>query len=514
MPAGAKQRAGKVEADTVSVPQLVSPPGDPLPNARRVIEERFRSEDGTPLLVYHRGSFHAYDGSSWPEVEEARLRAELYSYFEDAQYRVGDDLKPFQPNRAKLGNVIDALEAVAHLPERLDTPAWLGNSGPVPAHEVLALRNGLLHLPERRLLPHTPSFYVHHALPFDFEPNAPAARRWNQFLYEVWPDDAEAVRTLQEMFGYILSGDTSQQKAFVIVGPKRSGKGTLARVLVGLMGRHNVAGPTLAGLTTNFGLQPLIGKPLGIVSDARLSAARGNASALVERLLSITGEDTLTIDRKHREPWTGKLPTRFVILSNELPSFADSSGAIASRFIVLTMTRSFYGNEDPALTDTLMAELPSIFNWSLAGLDRLRERGHFVQPTSSREAIRELEDLASPMGAFLRDCCEIGPGRSAPVDEMYRAWKRWAAMQGRSQPGTLQTFGRDLRANVPGLSVRRPRLADGSRTREYEGVTLVRAGPRTTPLQPDFESGDEAEQKSSCNAFGRGPARTADQGAS
>ena len=39
----------------------------------------------------------------------------------------------------------------------------------------------------------------------------------------------------------------------------------------------------------------------------------------VERLLSISGEDTLTIDRKYRDPWTGRLPTRFMILTNELP---------------------------------------------------------------------------------------------------------------------------------------------------------------------------------------------------
>jgi putative DNA primase/helicase len=52
-------------------------------------------------------------------------------------------------------------------------------------------------------------------------------------------------------------------------------------------------------------------------------------------LLSITGEDTIIIDRKFREAWTGRLQARFPILSNELPCLADASGALASRFIVL-----------------------------------------------------------------------------------------------------------------------------------------------------------------------------------
>ena len=57
----------------------------------------------------------------------------------------------------------------------------------------------------------------------------------------------------------------------MIVGPKRSGKGTLARVLSALVGQANVAGPTLSGLATQFGLSALINKPVAIIADARFS---------------------------------------------------------------------------------------------------------------------------------------------------------------------------------------------------------------------------------------------------
>src|SRR5262249_45815776 len=135
---------------------------------------------------------------------------------------------------------------------------------------------------------------------------------WERFLGELWPGDDNAIASLQEVFGYLLAGDTSQQKAFMIVGPKRAGKGTIGRVLTGLLGPHNVAAPTLASLATNFGLSPLIGKPLAVISDARLST-RADSKIVVERLLSISGEDSLTVDRKYKDPWTGRLPTRFVI---------------------------------------------------------------------------------------------------------------------------------------------------------------------------------------------------------
>ena len=96
-------------------------------------------------------------------------------------------------------------------------------------------------------------------------------------------------------------------------------------MLTELLGRGHVAGPTLASMGTNFGLSPLLGKPLAIISDARLGSAP--AHTVVERLLSITGEDMLTVDRKFRDPWSGKLPTRFVVLSNELPRFKRQLGS-------------------------------------------------------------------------------------------------------------------------------------------------------------------------------------------
>src|SRR5207249_5745980 len=140
---------------------------------------------------------------------------------------------------------------------------------------------------------------------------------------------------------------------------------------------------------------------------------------------SISGEDLLTVDRKYKDAWIGRIPSRIVILTNELPRLGDMSGALAARFIIVQFRRSFLGEEDPGLTDALLTELPGILNWALDGLDRLTERGRFVQPESSKETMQELEDLASPMKAFLRDCCELDPTGEVAIEALYRAYERW-----------------------------------------------------------------------------------------
>ena len=136
------------------------------------------------------------------------------------------------------------------------------------------------------------------------------------------------------------------------------------------------------------------------------------------------------------------------------------------------LTESFFGREDIKLTDRLSAELPGILNWSIAGWLRLRERGHFVQPKSGVEAIEQLEDLGSPISAFIRDKCMVGPQHSTPRDDLFAAWCGWCELQGYKYPGTRETFGRDLRAAVPNIKDERRRVK-GVQKRFYKGIGLV-----------------------------------------
>jgi putative DNA primase/helicase len=452
-------------------PVILPPPSAPMAVARRLVADRFTDADGLSVIRAWRGGFSAWDGRCWPERDLATVRADAYRYLEHAAYLKDDELVPWDPTKAKVANLLEALAAVTHLPPTIQPPTWLDDGEHLDPRALVVTENGILHLPDRRLLPHDPRLFVRHSVPFAYDPAAPVPSRWLAFLDELWQDDPDSVALLGEMFGYALWGDTSLQKILLLVGPPRAGKGVIARVLTALLGRHNVGAPTLAGLTTNFGLQDLIGKTLAIVSDARLGP-RANVQALAERLLSISGEDSITVDRKYKDPWTGPLGVRFMLLTNELPRFTDASGALAKRFVVLTLSRSFYGKEDASLSTRLLDELPGILNWALDGLDRLRDRGRFIESASAREAIRELEDLASPMSAFLRDRCVVGRDLRVSVDELWAAWKGWCDDQSLHH-GTKQTFGRDLRAAVPWLHVSRPR--EGAHKRTYIGVGLAGA---------------------------------------
>jgi putative DNA primase/helicase len=460
---------------------------DPHRLARLYVKDRCGHPHGLTLRNW-REEWHRWQGDAYRTVADKELRAELTGFVKAEMDRVNilaqklaaaNGEKPPDVRKVTgrlVADVAHALTGLTILSGQTEAPAWLGKDRPFPASEVLACKNGLIHLPslvagKYHFWDPTPGFFSPNVLDFDFDLNAPPPATWLGLLGQLWPDDEASIATLQDWMGYLLMPETQHHKILLLVGPPRSGKGTIARVIRGLIGPDNVAGPTLASLGQNFGLWPLLGKTVAMVQDARISQ-RPDVAVVTERLLSLSGEDALTIDRKNLCPVTAKLTARFMILTNELPRMNDASGALASRMILLRLTESWLDREDTGLSARLAAELPGILLWAIVGWQRLRDRGHFVQPDAGKAMIGELADLASPVGAFVRERCRVGPGCQIERSTLFEAWKRWCDEQGREHAGNAIVFGRDLRAAVPALGDAQPRSETGDRVRVYEGICL------------------------------------------
>jgi putative DNA primase/helicase len=449
--------------------KTLPPPSVPMAVARKFVSERCLYDDH--LTLHHwRGAWWQWRKSHWCELEDREVRGILYNFTEEAIY-MGDKRleQQWAPNRRKIGDLLEALIAICLLDHDIDQPSWLDdrNSG-----IMVSVANGLLDVEQRRLLPHTPEFFNQTSVPFEYDAKAPKPGRWLRFLGELWPNEQAAIDVLSEWFGYVLSGRLDLHKILLMVGPTRGGKGAIARILGAMIGRQNIAGPTLNSLGGEFGLAPLLGKSLAVISDARFTGK--DSGLVVERLLAISGEDSLTVNRKYRDQWTGKLPCRIHVISNELPRLGDASTAIVGRIVLLILSHSWLGKEDYSLEPELQAELTGILNWSLDGLHRLtvQNGNRFSRLASADEAIIALRDLASPVGAFVRERCQTGPDKAVAVDQLYGDYKTWAENNGHIRH-SKQTFGRDLRAVVPGIRVIQPRTEEGEgRYRVYSGIEL------------------------------------------
>lgn len=433
----------------------------PTEAATAFFESKF--VDGKATLYLSQGHFVNWNGAQYIKLESDEMRQKIYTFFETNGAQIA--------GRGRYLDILEDLKAQTFL--KAQTPCWLGgDEPPAPVDELLALRNGILHLESGKLYSASPRFFNDYAVNFDYDPGAPEPKNWLTFLGQLFPTDPESIEALQQWFGYLLTRDTRYHKALMCVGPKRSGKGTIGRVWEGLIGSANITSPTITNLGTPFGLESLLGKSLAIMSDARLSK-NSDVQAAAENILRVTGEDSVSVNQKFKTNLEGRITARIVMFTNLLPALLDAGGALASRFIVIKFTQSFFGKEDTTLYEMkLKPELPSILNWSLEGLRKLREAGQFLQPASGNSVIKELTRESTPVLAFIDDLVIFDTNAWTAKDDVYAAYLSWVSAQRKSFALALNKFFTELYANSENrLENHRPRV-QGLQVNAVKGMRL------------------------------------------
>ena len=207
-------------------------------------------------------------------------------------------------------------------------------------------------------------------------------------------------RNVAEWFGYLLTPDTSQHKIlFLVVDAVRQGHH-----------RHRArrAGParsthtTLTTLAGEFGMEPLLGKSVAILSDVRLSGRADVMTVATERLAHDIrpGQG----DREPEARTDGDAAVADAVRSalDGDPRLTDASGTSPAGHpppvheIIPGPGGSYTRGPDHR------AELPGVLRWAIEGWRRLHARGKFVQPETGKALMRDLADLSSPVAQFVR----------------------------------------------------------------------------------------------------------------
>ena len=441
--------------------------------------QREQSQDGTPILRKYQGVWYHYNGHHYAEVDEDTIiRGGLYAFLKDKQYRQatakGVEVKPFEPDRCKVTNIIDALNMSC--PIDMTPPCWLdGEASRPPTRNLVVFANGMLDLEAGQaaeLLPPTHTLFTLASLPYAFDPDAQCPV-WLKFLAEIFPDDPAKSLLLQEWFGYNMIPDTSQEKMMMFVGRPGGGKGTVLETMRAVLGEHQVASTSFDGLTSEFGLAPLLGKLAVILPDAHTSK-RGDLQKALEVIKSISGRDALSINRKfldHKQ--SHRLLCRITMAVNDLPDLPDHARTLERRLLLIYFGQTFEGREDRTLKDRLTQEVQGVAAWGLEGLRRLRVQGQFTQPKSSIPVLGEFRRLTSPLTEFLEETCERGDRNKCWVlkSMIYDAWNSWSKQHGVPQWRRAQ-FGQRLLALNPGIMTGR-RMQQAYQEYVYEGLRLT-----------------------------------------
>jgi len=418
----------RIAEDNERNPVLPSLRTNPF-GAAQIVLDRWFTKDGVRLLIYYREDWYQYKNQRWVLVSKKDVESALFKRLLDCrQMDAEGELHDFVTSPGNVQTIYFQIEPNETIPSDLKPPCVRESDGSwreVDGRGLMVCRGQLVDMLTGKSRP-TLYMFLPNGADWCHDPNALNPERWHQFLEELFGKKADEIELLQEWLGYTLAGDTWAQKGLIIVGPKRAGKGTIGEVLRRLLGKSMVSSPAINAIGERFGLQDSINKRLLLVSDARLSSKK-DTMAVIENLLRIIGNDPVMVDRKGKEPITDQLGVRVMLLTNSLPQFADSSDAITSRFLILKLSRSFFGEEEHDLLDKLTAELPGIALWAMEGYRRLRERGRFDEPESSRQARQDWYETGSPLAEFVKDYCVEGASEKvAPTyfTEKYNIWRQ------------------------------------------------------------------------------------------
>lgn len=310
--------------------------------------------------------------------------------------------------------------------------------------EMLCLQNGTYDFTLGILRAHDPENRLTYKLPIDFDPKA-KCERWLEFLLEAVPDERDR-NTLQEVFGYVLQAGNPHQLMVMLIGPKRSGKSTILRVMEALLGPENVSHQTLQALSSNrFSPAHLYGKMLNTFADLPVKVVKD-----LGILKTLSGEDTLDVERKGKDffrlTWGGKA----IFSCNELPSLNRMDEAFFRRWLCIGVPNvTELAKVDPDLTTKLLKQLPGIFNWALDGRSRLALRGRF-DPAMEESGIKGMWlDSANPMRIYVRDRVVTERGCEVPTERVYEDYLNWtteANMEALGKRAFTEAFWRESKA--------------------------------------------------------------------
>lgn len=469
---------------------------DPMTVAEAFVRDVYQ-QSNTPLLRQWHGGYYLHEGGVYIPIEDAEVE-KAYREWAVGKTHIKHTTKGDIPE--KLPSTITVVQnaLAATLPiiglDRASAPCWINDKdGPAP-HDLIVFANGILDVSKLAdggkpaFRPPSPHYFSLAGSPVLYDGTA-ACQCWMKYLRETLGDEPKKVDLLQEWMGYCLTADNSLEKMLWMKGEPGSGKGTAEHVMEEIFG-DSYAATRMAAIASRFGMEPLLGKLVASIPDAKLPHGVSAADAL-ERILAITGGDAIEVDRKNKTGITLRHATlRLMIVSNDLLSLPDTAHALVRRIIFLPFDQDFTGNPDISLRAKLSAERPGIVNWAVEGLARLRRNGKFTVPDGHAALMEAHKEATNPAYEFVNEHCVIGDELHIPADMMHDAAK--AAHAGRDDGGWTKSQRSVIRTLAPivksrGGDFRSPSEYDkhGKAFRNIKGIALTAEAIRVLLGRPE-----------------------------
>lgn len=401
------------------------------------------SQRGEVLLAHYDGELavhadsdtvHHYNGVIWNPLPDKELQREMAQIYIDAEVA-------YSQNAIK-----SAVETM-----KLSLPV-MG----VTARNLIGFSNGVFDTRTGQFREHDKTDWLLIASELPFSPPAEgetlathAPNFWKWLRRSVASNDRKTDRVLAALF-MVLANRYDWQLFLEVTGPGGSGKSVMAEICTMLAGKANTVSASMKALEDARDRALVVGYSLIIMPDMTRYAGDGAG------IKAITGGDKVSIDPKHKAPYSTRIQAVVLAVNNNAMTFSDRSGGISRRRVIFNFTEVVPENErDTMLAEKIEGELAVIIRHLLtrfASQDEAKRLLHEQQKSEEALAIkREGDSLVDFCGYLMASvACDgmfIGNAEIVPFSPrkyLYHAYMAYMRANGLNKPVSLMRFGTDM----------------------------------------------------------------------
>lgn len=326
------------------------------------------------------------------------------------------------------------------------------------------VKNGIINLKTKELLPHTPKHYFLNEIPVNYKPDITPPKIKKFFQEITYKED---LLTLQEFIGYCLYRKYHIHKACMFLGGGKNGKSTAINLITTFLGKENVSNKELQELIyQRFASSKLYGKLLNAAADIS-----DKALSKTGKFKELTGEDRIDAEMKFKDSFSFVNYAKFLFSANKLPPANDDSYAFYRRWILISFPNTFTGKKcNPDLLEELTTEeeLSGLLNWAIEGLQRLLKNKDFSYNKTVEEVAEQYKLLSDPEYGFKQEFIEESTGY-LPKNEVYNKYKEWCK-KNKLPIAPSNSFTIKIKKHIKDFDTGR-HMINGKQTTTYDNIS-------------------------------------------
>ena len=378
--------------------------------------------------------WYTYDGKRWIKDLEGKTAEGLAMVLTKAliiySAEVGDKyytqaVSKLQARSKRMNMLRDAESFYKVRTEDFDQDPYLFNC-----------QNGVIDLRTRELLDHDPAHMLSKISNVYYDRSC-KCDLFEQVLDQLMCGDQSLVKYLQQVFGYSLTGENTQEECYMFYGATtRNGKSTLLDTMEYLFGDYamNIQPETLAKQDRN---SRNASGDIARLKDVRLvhmSEPPKRMNIDVALLKQLLGRDQVTARRMYEEEFQFIPVFKLMINTNFLPLVTDDTLFASGRIKVIPFMRHFKPEEqDKHLKSKLKTResISGIFNWILEGLGVYCENNEVLDvPDAVTNATEEYREKSDKIKCYISECLAPAPGYTVTGGRVYDNYSKWCEQNG------------------------------------------------------------------------------------